>query len=277
MQDKRKRIHVKKTRYAGLLLVVPLLLCGCTKKEELLLLSEETVFAEEETGWPEEETGWPEEVPAAQERPDQDAESSTPTEKNQNGAPAVSEEPNSMENPGVIYVHVCGAVVRPGVYELRAGSRVYEAVHAAGGFAEGADQNYVNQAQELGDGIKLVIPTMEEAVEAREREVLSGTVQESAQTADAESTAARIGIIGNTSLTESGNGGQAGDSDGRININTASEAQLCDIPGIGATRAAAIIAYRESHGGFQKPEDIMKVSGIKKGMYEKIKDSISVN
>lgn len=270
MQDKKKRIHVKKARYAGLLLVVLQLLCGCTKKEELFLLSEETVFADEETGRPEE-------VAAAQERPDQDAESPTLAEKNQNGAPAVSEELNSMENPGVIYVHVCGAVVRPGVYELRAGSRVYEAVHAAGGFAEGADQDYVNQAQELGDGIKLVIPTMEEAVEAREREALSGTVQESAQTADTESTAARIGIIGNTSLTESGNGGQAGDSDGRININTASEAQLCDIPGIGATRAAAIIAYRESHGGFQKPEDIMKVSGIKEGMYEKIKDSISVN
>lgn len=268
MQDKKKRIHAKKARYAGLLLVVLLLLCGCTKKEELLLLSEETVFADEETGRPEE-------VVAAKERPDQDAEA--PAEENQNRDPEVSEESDSMENPDVIYVHVCGAVARPGVYELRAGSRVYEAVHAAGGFAEGADQNYVNQAQELGDGIKLVIPTMEEASEAREREVLSGTVQESAGTGDTESTAARIGIIGNTSLTESGNEGQAGDSDGRININTASAAQLCDIPGIGATRAAAIIAYREAHGDFRKPEDIMKVSGIKEGMYEKIKDSISVN
>ena len=93
----------------------------------------------------------------------------------------------------------------------------------------------------------LVIPTVEEAAQASERE-FSGA-------------AANAGM----------------DSGGRININTASEAQLCDIPGIGATRAAAIAAYRESHGGFQKPEDIMKVNGIKEGMYEKIKDSISVN
>ncbi|MDE7232161.1 MAG: helix-hairpin-helix domain-containing protein, partial [Lachnospiraceae bacterium] len=66
-------------------------------------------------------------------------------------------------------------------------------------------------------------------------------------------------------------------ADGRININTATEAELCNIPGIGGTRAAAIVAYRESHGSFQKPEDIMKVSGIKEGLYGKIKDSIRVN
>ena len=140
------------------------------------------------------------------------------------------------------------AVLHAGVYELKAGSRVYEAVEAAGGFAADADQNYVNQAQTLKDGVKLVIPTMEEAAQAREREPLIEAAQ-----------------------------GEDGVQDGRININTATAAQLCDIPGVGATRAAAIIAYRESHGGFHKPEDIMKVDGIKEGMYEKIKDSISVN
>lgn len=214
MQDKKIKIHAKKMRYAGLVLAVMIVSGGCTKKEELLLVSEEDAFTDEETN------------------------------------PAEEVSSDAIADSGVICIHVCGAVRQPGVYELQAGSRVYEAVQAAGGFAQGADQNYVNQAQELNDGIKLVIPTLEEAAAVREKEFFA------------------VGSEGEQPEK---------DSEGRININTASEAQLCDIPGIGATRAAAIAAYRESHGGFQKPEDIMKVSGIKEGMYEKIKDSISVN
>ncbi len=164
-----------------------------------------------------------------------------------------SEEADSVEEPDMIYVHVCGAVLRSGVYELEAGSRVYEAVQAAGGFAEDADRNYVNQAQELGDGIKLVIPTLEEA---------AANIQ--------------AGITEDTFPAGAEGDGQAAEG-GRININTASETQLCEIPGVGKTRAAAIIAYREAHGGFQKPEDIMQVDGIGEGMYGKMKDSIRVD
>lgn len=164
-----------------------------------------------------------------------------------------SEEADSAEKPDMIYVHVCGAVLRSGVYELEAGSRVYEAVQAAGGFAENADRNYVNQAQELGDGIKLVIPTLEEA---------AANIQ--------------AGITEDTFSAGAEGDGQTAEA-GRININTASETQLCEIPGVGKTRAAAIIAYREAHGGFQKPEDIMQVDGIGEGMYGKMKDSIRVD
>ena len=262
MQNNKKRIHVKKMRYTGLLLAVLLVFGGCTKKDELLFLSEETASADEETDRTEElQSGEETTVSAA------DSLVSELSAAEEAGSESVLP---AVTGQGVIYIHVCGAVRQPGVYELKAGSRVYEAVQAAGGFAEGADQDYVNQAQTLGDGIKLVIPTMEEAVEAREREAVSGTTQE-------ETSHIQIGIVGDTSSAGSAGEEQTKDSDGRININTASEAQLCDIPGIGATRAAAIAAYRESHGGFQKPEDIMKVSGIKEGMYEKIKDSISVD
>lgn len=275
MQDKKKKIHEKKMRFAGLLLVVLLLLCGCTKKEELLLLSGESDSTVGETDLTEElqsEEDGPlmGNTPAAPVKSVQDASTE--------GIPDTDK--TSAEEQDVIYVHVCGAVLCPGVYELKAKSRVYEAVQEAGGFAEGADQNYVNQAQELGDGVKLVIPTVEEAAASREGAPATGTMQES--TADTgmggqKSVPAQIGIVQDTVSEGSGNGGQAEGSGSRININTASEAQLCDIPGIGATRAAAIAAYREAHGGFQKPEDIMKVNGIKEGMYEKIKDSISVN
>ncbi len=222
-KDKNKKLHAEKLRYAALLLTVLVVTAGCTKKEELL-------FVTGEIG---------ETVLSAQ--PGTDSETAPPAQ------PGTDPETAQTERGGIL-VHVCGAVLHAGVYELKAGSRVYEAVEAAGGFAADADQNYVNQAQTLKDGVKLVIPTMEEAAQAREREPLIEAAQ-----------------------------GEDGVQDGRININTATAAQLCDIPGVGATRAAAIIAYRESHGGFHKPEDIMKVDGIKEGMYEKIKDSISVN
>ena len=176
----------------------------------------------------------------------------------------------------VIWVHVCGAVRNAGVYELPAGSRVFEAVQEAGGFAADADESYVNQAQRLSDGAKLVIPTVEQVEEAA---------------GDSRTEAGRIGIVEQAGVQEAGYGVSAagtGDSDGRtdpvsaaadgrININTASEAQLCEIPGIGATRAAAIAAYRQEHGGFSSIEEIMNVSGIKEGTYAKIKDRITVN
>ncbi len=146
----------------------------------------------------------------------------------------------------VIWVHVCGAVRKAGVYELPAGSRVFEAVQEAGGFAADADESYVNQAQRLSDGAKLVIPTVEQ-------------VEEAAGDSDGRTDPVSVS------------------ADGRININTAPEAQLCEIPGIGATRAAAIAAYRQEHGGFSSIEEIMNVSGIKEGTYAKIKDRITVN
>ena len=176
----------------------------------------------------------------------------------------------------VIWVHVCGAVRKAGVYELPAGSRVFEAVQEAGGFAADADESYVNQAQRLSDGAKLVIPTVEQVEEAA---------------GDSRTEAGRIGIVEQAGVQEAGYGVSAagtGDSDGRtdpvsvsadgrININTAPEAQLCEIPGIGAPRAAAISAYRQEHGGFSSIEEIMNVSGIKEGTYAKIKDRITVN
>ncbi len=246
-KDKNKKLHAEKLRYAALLLTVLVVTAGCTKKEELLFVTGEigeTVLSAQPgtdsgTAPPVQPGTDPETAPSAQ--PGTDSETAPPAQ------PGIVSDTAQTERGGIL-VHVCGAVLHAGVYELKAGSRVYEAVEAAGGFAADADQNYVNQAQTLKDGVKLVIPTMEEAAQAREREPLIEAAQ-----------------------------GEDGVQDGRININTATAAQLCDIPGVGATRAAAIIAYRESHGGVHKPEDIMKVDGIKEGMYEKIKDSISVN
>ena len=272
VQMKKRKKRMERIWQAGLTFTLLLLLCSCTKKEELLLLNGENAaeVSEKQPVYPKDIGG--------QENPGTEAGRDTADERQhvQDGESQGAEAgpiPASVqaENPGVIYVHVCGAVVNPGVYEMEAGSRVYEAVEQAGGFAEDADQNYVNQAHALEDGVKLVIPTREEAAAAGEQDSAAGQVQ--------AGMVEEIGIVGGASPDGQnvGAGGEKGaPADGRININTASEAELCEIPGVGATRASAIAAYRESHGAFEKPEDIMKVNGIKEGMYEKIKDSISV-
>lgn len=140
--------------------------------------------------------------------------------------------------PQTVYVYVCGAVRDPGVVEVPEGSRAEEALRLAGGMTEEADPFYVNLAETVTDGQKLYFPTAEEA---EDMEAAVKAVEE-----------------------------------GLVNINTASAEELCTLPGIGASRAADIVRYREKNGAFQTKEDIMKVSGIKQNAYDKLCDKITV-
>ena len=144
----------------------------------------------------------------------------------------------SPTEPVMIYVHICGEVNHPGVYELPEGSRIFEAVEAAGGFTEEAAQASLNLAQMISDEAQIVILTQKEAEEKvrLEREQAAGIV----------------------------------------NINTASKEQLMTLTGIGESRAEDIIRYRKESGGFQSIEEIKNVPGIKESAYLKIKDSITV-
>ena len=189
-------------------------------------------------------------------------ESSEDTDKKETEDASAKE--SSPVLPETIMVHVCGAVLCEGVYELPAGSRVVDAVRAAGGFSEEADSEYVNQALVLADGVKVRIPTLEETVAA-------GHGDDALQISSEQGTDA-AGVTGmfDDNSTSSGSEG------GKVNINTADETQLCTIPGIGPGRAKNIIAYREEKGRFGTIEDIMKVSGIKDKFFSKIKDYITV-
>lgn len=262
--------------FAGLLCLC-FVLCGCTRREQLLfettdarrMEQSETLVEQEDEGGrgmavsPGDTSGQSRD----QDEPDQAVlqESRQPADTNQ---------PQEVQT---ICVHVCGAVKNPGVYELSGDSRVYEAVEKAGGFSEDADQNYVNQAQQLADGLKLVIPTMKETEETAGQEGTAGQIGIIGPGREPQSQVQRETAGGNVSPEASGDAGDGSPTDGRININTASMEELCTIPGIGSTRAAAIIAYRQDTGGFASVEDIMNVSGIKEGTYAKIKDSIKVN
>ena len=177
-----------------------------------------------------------------------------------NGSEAVSDK--EMQQ-AMIYVDVCGAVVNPGVFQLAAGSRVFQAIEAAGGYLPEAALTCVNRAGVLTDGQQLYILTQEEM----ERQGLDPA--EMAKASDGQM---------NGSAGTGQNTGMAAQvqQDNRININTADEAQLTTLTGIGATRAQAIIAYREENGPFAAIEDIMNVQGIKEGTFAKIKDEIVV-
>lgn len=190
---------------------------------------------------------------------------------------------------GKIYVHVCGAVNDPGVYELPSGSRFYEAVEAAGGYAEGACEDYLNMAAPLADGSRLEIPTREEIREREETakaESASGRKSDNQESRQSDrqpaeynyyTSGAEKGQASDSGGTAIGGDGSGSDSsDGLVNINTADIDGLCKLPGVGEGRAKAIIEYRQAQGGFKKKEDIMSVSGIGEKMFVRMEKYLTV-
>ena len=152
-------------------------------------------------------------------------------------------------------VYVAGYVNNPGVYELKEGSRIIDAIDSAGGYSKEAYENYLNLASLIADGQMIYVPS--------EEEVSQGNVES---------------IAGNGGTSGIGvNGNNAGNSGGLVNINSASKEELMTLPGIGESKADKIIAYREANGRFNSPEGIMEISGIKDGLYNKIKDKICAN
>ena len=125
------------------------------------------------------------------------------------------------EDMPLVYIHVCGLVSTPGVYGLPAGSRVYEAIEAAGGFSEAAVPDYLNLAQVLEDGMKIQVPDREQAEEWKARGLTQSGISMGGGTAGVQ-TSGRTG---------SGEGG----SKARVNLNTASREELMTLRGIGAS------------------------------------------
>ena len=172
--------------------------------------------------------------------------SSEPEEESVNGS---GENESVPEKPEGIYVYLVGAVNKPGVYEVPSGTRLFQVVDFAGGFREDAAEEALNLAAVLQDGSVIRVPDREE-YEAHSAE--DPSIKE---------------------VTK-----EYGESRGSvlININTASVAELTTLNGIGESRAEAIVNYREENGAFGCVEDIKKVSGIKDGLFNKIRDKITV-
>ena len=169
----------------------------------------------------------------------------------------------SSEEEKTLVVHICGAVSAPGVYELPAGSRIIDAVEAGGGFLPEADEACCNLAEEIVDGCQIYIMTKSESCADGQTEKKAGI--QTSPDSDMQTTDRNVRSNSATAL-----------ENGLVNLNTADVAALMTLPGIGESRAKAIISYREQHGAFAQIEDIMKISGIKQAAFSKIKDKITV-
>ena len=169
----------------------------------------------------------------------------------------------SSEEEKTLVVHICGAVSAPGVYELPAGSRIIDAVEAGGGFLPEADEACCNLAEEIVDGCQIYIMTKSESCADGQTEKKAGI--QTSPDSDMQTTDRNVRSNSAPAL-----------ENGLVNLNTADIAALTTLPGIGESRAKAIISYREQHGAFAQIEDIMKISGIKQAAFSKIKDKITV-
>lgn len=148
-----------------------------------------------------------------------------------------------------VYVDVDGAVARPGVYRLKDGARVSQAIDAAGGLTSEADVTGLNRAAKVTDGQKIYVPTVGEQ----------------------QATLAAGGAEGGAAAASG-----TGASSGLVNINTASAAELQTLSGIGPSMAQSIIDERTQNGAFASVDDLMRVSGIGEKKLAKIKDCICV-
>ncbi|HFI0174287.1 TPA: helix-hairpin-helix domain-containing protein [Streptococcus suis] len=157
-----------------------------------------------------------------------------------------TEGTEASEDPSQLVVDVKGAVAKPGLYTLAAGARVNDAVKAAGGLTSQADPKSINLAQKLSDEAVVYVASKDENIS-----VVASTTASSAMSQEGK----------NTSL---------------VNLNTATEADLQTISGIGAKRAADIIAYREANGGFKSVDDLNNVSGIGDKTMESIRPYVTV-
>jgi competence protein ComEA len=155
------------------------------------------------------------------------------------GTPKPSASAGAASADG-FYVHVAGAVNRPGLYRLAPGSRVDDAIRIAGGPTADADLNALNLATKVKDGDKVLVPKRGEAAAGSD-------------------------------------GGGAGPGQSQtVNLNTATADQLDALPGIGPALAQRIVAYREQHGGFRTVDELQKVPGIGPSKFAQLKDLVTV-
>ena len=140
----------------------------------------------------------------------------------------------------VIFVDIKGAVKNPGVYQMKVGDRVKDALDAAGGLTAEADSQKVNLAKRLEDQMVIVVPKVGEEAE----EIPAGETRNEAT------------------------------KEGKVNINTATVEELKTLKGVGEKKAEAIIEYRKKNGSFQTKEDLMKVRGIGKKLFESFQERI---
>lgn len=168
-------------------------------------------------------------------------------------APIITPAPEVSVAPVWWHIHVIGAVAAPGVVPVEAGSRVMDAITAAGGLSQDADPADLNLAAVLTDGAQIVIGTQSEP---------KGEV--------------RVGGGGSSVVGGSSGSGAGGSEATLLNLNTATSAQLDTLPGVGPVTAAAILAWRERNGSFTSVAQLQEVDGIGPKTFAQIEPYVRV-
>ncbi|MFW0111776.1 helix-hairpin-helix domain-containing protein [Rothia sp. CCM 9416] len=174
----------------------------------------------------------------SRQEPNNTSDSSTPTSS------------SSAASGGAVLVHVTGAVISPGLYELKPGGRVNDALTAAGGPRPDANTSAINLAEPVMDGRQIYVPAVGEETVLPPAQATQGKASSSA---------------GSSSAT-----------DHLVNINTAEASELQTLPQVGPVLAESIIAWREEHGGFQSVDELDQVSGIGPSKLEKLRPLVTV-
>ncbi len=168
-------------------------------------------------------------------------------------------------NSNIVRIDISGAVKKPGVYQIKEGSIVEDAIKLAGGITKDVSENdlakQINRAEILSDGQKIIIP-------------IKTSISESSQTFTTTTQEVESKVAG--SSTSKSTSTKAPDIQGKININSASLSELDKLPGIGPAYAQRIIDYRNSSGGFKSIDQITNVKGIGEKTFEKIKNYITI-
>ncbi len=209
--------------------------------------------------------------PAAEESGE--ASSEMGAEMNAEMSAKVDAEARMQVTPSCIYVDVCGAVESPGVYLLEEGARVCDAIKAAGGFSLNASASSVNQARKLTDQEQIYIYSMDEMEALQKGETVyvpAGAGNAVNGTKTVGETAGSISGSGTETAGDAGVSSESVTGSETVNLNTATLEQLETLPGIGETKARAILEYRQEHGSFEKPQELTNVSGIGDATYAKL-------
>ncbi|USQ81143.1 ComEA family DNA-binding protein [Ornithinimicrobium faecis] len=174
---------------------------------------------------------------------------SDPTAAAATGSPSAS-----AEAPAELLVHVAGEVRSAGVVRLDPGARVQDAVEAAGGLGPDADTSRLNLARAVADGERIWVPRPGEEVP---------------EVTDVPVTPPAAGGGGSA-------GAESGGGEAQININTADQAVLEELPGVGPVTAGAIVAWREENGQFSSPDELLEVSGIGEATLDKLRPHVTL-
>lgn len=188
------------------------------------------------------------------------------------------EKKEETSNKEVWYVEVKGAVKKPGVFEVNSENIINDVIKKAGGFKSNAYSNNINLSKKVRN--EMVVYVYTKSGYKKKNEVKSEEcICNEYEISDCLDSNASIIVNGNSSIKyekEDSNSTEESETNNLININTASLSELATLPGLGESKAQAIIDYRNQFGNFKKVEDIKNVSGIGDKTYEKFKGSITV-